>query len=156
MWEIASRWVPASTSRSDGGRRGAWLALLLACVASATGCHSDAERREQARIAHLAERIDRLRRADNADKKPLLEALEAADCVGPDACALKDLCVRAYQLHQRGLDAIASLRAGAGSADPEKLAQELMRAAEQDLARARDLGAQCSEAQVRTVRKVLM
>jgi hypothetical protein len=134
------------------------LALLAACLSAATACHSDAERREQARIANLAARIDRLRQADNAAKKPLLEALEAAECVGADACALKDLCVRAYQLHQRGLDAIAGLRAVAGStgAEGEKLAQDVMRSAERDLAHARDLGAQCAEQQVRTVRKVLM
>src|SRR5688572_7651408 len=90
-------------------RRTAWfgaasaLCLLLAC-------RSDAERAEQGRVANLAERIDRLRRAENPDKRPLLAALEAASCVSADSCALKDLCVRAYQVHQRALDAIEDLK----------------------------------------------
>jgi len=129
---------------------------MLVCL-GVLGCTSDARRAEQARVANLAERIDRLRRAENPDKRPLLEGLERAECVGPDACALKDLCVRAYRLHQRGLDTIDALsavaRADAG-ASPEVVAR--LAAAERDLALARDLGQRCSEEQVRTVRKTML
>jgi hypothetical protein len=132
------------------------LALGLALGLGA-GCTSDAKRVEQGRVANLAERIDRLRRAENADKRPLLEQLTRAECVSPDACALKDLCVRAYQLHQRGLDAIAALRhvaqrdAGA-SAD----VSSRLETADRDLAQARELAERCSEEQVRVVRKTLL
>ena len=135
------------------------LGLLLAslCSGVASGCTSDAKRAEQGRVANLAERIDRLRRAENSDKRPLLEQLTRAECASPDACALKDLCVRAYQLHQRGLDTIASLRviaqrdAGAGADISPRL-----ETADRDLAHARELAQRCSEEQVRVVRKILL
>jgi hypothetical protein len=129
------------------------LASLLLCL----GCTSDARRAEQGRVANLAERIDRLRRADNPDKRPLLEQLTRAECVSPDACALKDLCVRAYQLHQRGLDAIAALSTLArGDAGANADVATRLATAEKDLALARDLSQRCSEEQVRVVRKVLL
>jgi hypothetical protein len=156
MWETASRWARTSTRRATERSRRLGRGLLLASLSLAAGCHSDAERREQARVANLAARIDRLRQAANIDKQPLLEALQAAECVGAEACALKDLCVRAYQVHQRGLEAIARLKREAGSDAERGSAPERMRTAEGDLARARELGEQCAEAQVRTVRKVLM
>jgi hypothetical protein len=130
---------------------------LLCCIGLLLGCRSDAERAEQGRIANLAERIDRLRRADNPGKRPLLEALEAAPCVSTDACALKDLCLRAYQVHQRALDSIESLkRVADGDAGVSQPVRERLQRAEQDLGTARELGERCAEEQVRTVRKVLM
>jgi hypothetical protein len=156
MWEIASRWARPSTRRATDASRRLGPALLGASLAVAIGCHSDAERREQARVANLAARIDRLRQAPNGDKRPLLDALAAAECVGAEACALKDLCVRAYQVHQRGLDAVAVLQRQAAADADRASVQEQMRAAEADLTRARELGELCAEAQVRTVRKVLM
>jgi hypothetical protein len=158
MWEIASRWARTSTRPATErcGRRLLLSATLLWSLSASWGCHSDAERREQARVANLAARIDRLRQAANTDKRPLLEALQAAECVGAEACALKDLCVRAYQVHQRGLDAVARLKSELGPDQAPAAAQERMRTAQEDFARGRELGEQCAEAQVRAVRKVLM
>ena len=135
-----------------------WVRASVACSVLWLACNSDARRAEQGRMANLAERIDRLRRADNPDKRPLLEQLERAECVGADACALKDLCVRAYRLHQQGLDAISALSAlarkdaGTRSADVTPRIQ----AAERDLSLARDLAQRCSEEQVHAVRKTLL
>jgi hypothetical protein len=87
----------------------------------------------------------------------LLEQLERAECVGVDACALKDLCVRAYRVHQRGLDAIDALAALARrDAGARADVAERLRSADQDLTLARDLAQRCSEEQVHTVRKVLL
>jgi hypothetical protein len=130
-------------------------ALALA-VALALGCHSDAQRAEQARVAHLAERIDRLRRADNPDKRVLLEALKRTECVGPDACGLKDLCVRAYEVHQRALDEIEALKRTPPDAGPSPSLRARLGTAERDLRQAKDLGERCAEEQVRTVRKALL
>lgn len=131
---------------------------LLATACILTACQSDARRAEQARIANLAERIDRLRRADNADKRSLLDDLQKAECVGPDACGLKDLCVRAYQIHQRALDAIESLkRAAARDAGPPSPAvREQLLGAQRDLGQAVNLSQQCSDEQVKAVRKTLL
>ena len=136
-----------------------WFHVATACCGLwlGTGCTSDARRAEQGRVANLAERIDRLRRAENPDKRPLLEQLERAECVSVDACALKDLCVRAYRVHQRGLDGIDALSALARrDAGTRADVAERLRAADQDLALARDLAQRCSEEQVRTVRKILL
>lgn len=145
-------------SQLERRSRGARRALAALCLAGLLACcRSDAERAEQGRVANLAERIDRLRRADNPAKRPLLQALEATPCVSADACALKDLCLRAYQVHQRALDAIESLKLVAASdAGVSEPVRERLRQAEQDLATARELGERCAEEQVRTVRKVLM
>jgi hypothetical protein len=136
-------------------RLAAWP--IIGCVCLLSACRSDADRAEQGRVANLAERIDRLRRADNTAKRPLLAALVTAACVSPDECALKDLCVRAYQVHQRALDAIESLELVAASdAGVSASVRERLQQAEQDLASARELGERCAEEQVRAVRKVLM
>jgi hypothetical protein len=129
--------------------------IVLASLAPA--CHSDARRAEQSRVAHLAERIDRLRRADNHEKNALLELLERTECVGAEACGLKDLCVRAYKVHQRALDAIETMKkAAATDAGPSVALRERLQATERDLTEAKDLSAECAEAQVRTMRKTLM
>jgi hypothetical protein len=120
-------------------------------------CQSDARRAEQARVANLAERIDRLRRADNPDKRALLEELKKAECVGPDACGLKDLCVRAYEVHQRALDTIESLkRAAATDAGPSPELRARLQGAERDLADAVNRSQRCADEQVRAVRKTML
>jgi hypothetical protein len=132
----------------------AFVALLFsACL----GCKSDAQRADQGRIANLAERIDRLRRADNRDKRELLEGLKKAECVGPDACGLKDLCVRAYETHQRALDAIETMKKLAASdAGPSPAVRQRLAEAERDLSEAQRLGRECADEQVRAVRKTLL
>jgi hypothetical protein len=131
-------------------------ARFALAVAFSLACQSDARRADQARIAHLAERIDRLRRADNVDKRALLDALKQTACVGSDACGLKDLCVRAYEVHQRALDAIETLKKLAVDAGPSENLRERLRTAERDLTEAKDLGQRCAEEQVRSVRKTLL
>jgi hypothetical protein len=132
--------------------------LLAAAAALLCACHSDSRRAELARLVNLAERIDRLRRADNPDKRALLDALKKAECVGPDACGLKDLCVRAYEIHQRALDAIESLKRDAAidAGQPAPALRERLQGAERDLAEAVSLGQRCADEQVRAVRKTLL
>ncbi len=131
--------------------------LLFALCLSALACTSDARRREQARIARLVEHVDRLRGADNADKRPLLAALIQAECEGGEACALKDLCVRAYQLHQSALDTIAELRRQAShDGGSSRDTKQQLEKTESDLLEAKELSQRCAEEQVRAVRKTLM
>lgn len=139
-------------------RRGLARAALLALLSPPTaGCQSDARRAEQGRTALLAERIARVRRAHNRDKRPLLLELKATECVGPEACGLKDLCVQAYELHQQALDELAALsRVAARDAAPGPDVGPRLRRTEQDLSRARQLGERCAEEQVRTLRRVIL
>jgi hypothetical protein len=110
-------------------------------------------------VAHLAEQIERLRRAENPDKRALLEQLIRTDCPDAEACGLKDLCVRAYRLHQSALDSITALqaftRSDAGTPAPANLGDRLTRTRE-DLERARQLSESCAAEQIRVVRKSLL
>jgi hypothetical protein len=132
------------------------LALSLLC-ASGLGCKSDAERAQEGQVARLAEHIDRLRRADNRAKREPLAALAALSCPDPDACALQDLCLRAYHLHQSALDAISSLErlSQSDTPPPPDVGQRLARA-QAELAQAKTLSETCAEHQVRVVRKALI
>ena len=141
---------------SELWRRSCALAVVVCSVA--LGCQSDARRADQARIANLAERIDRLRRADNPDKRALLDDLKKAECVGADACGLKDLCVRGYEVHQRALDAIESLKraAASDSGPPSPAIRERLLGAERDLSDAVNLSQRCADEQVKAVRKTML
>lgn len=130
------------------------MTVALALMA----CRSDREREHQAHVLLLADHIDRLRTADNAQKRAPLERLTALPCEGADACALKELCARAYGVHQAALDAIEALR-GEAARDAGASASELrtrISHAERELGRAKQLTQSCAEEQVRVVRKVLM
>ena len=132
------------------------LAVLLLALAA---CQSDARRAQQARVANLAARLDRLRQAENPDKAPLLEQLKLAECVEPEACALKDLCVQAYMKHQSSLDAIEEVKRLMDTPDwhgASETIRQRMSVAERDLTSARELGEKCAHDQVMVVRKVLM
>jgi hypothetical protein len=139
-------------------RRAASLLLVsLPFVSLLASCKSDAERVHQGQVARLVEHIERLRRADNVDKRGPLEALTRVPCPDAEACALQDLCLRAYRLHQGSLDAIGELTEQARSPEPPPatVGQRLQRA-QQDLAQAKALSEQCAEQQVRVMRKALI
>lgn len=126
-------------------------------VALLSSCKSDAERAHQGQVARLVEHIDRLRRADNVEKRGPLEALTRLPCPDAEACALQDLCLRAYRLHQTSLDTISALDRHARSpAPPPPNVGEQLQRAERDLAQARTLSEQCAETQVRVMRKALL
>lgn len=139
--------------------RGALLSARLGRVVLLTAfalaaCRSDRQRAQQAQLLLLAEHIERLRQADNADKRALLTRLTELDCEGTSACALKDLCVRAYTVHQGVLDTIGTLRRSRDASTPELRAA--FAATEAQLAQAKALTESCADAQVRAVRDVLM
>ena len=148
---------PPRLSRVARGQRRerAWLGAVL--VATLLGCKSDAERARLGQVARLADHIDRLRRADNPDKRALLQALAGIDCPDAEACALKDLCLRAYSVHQSALDQIESLQHLAEqqlTAAPPDTNARLERAQAQ-LEQGKTLGENCAEEQVRLMRSAL-
>ena len=126
-------------------------------VATLLSCKSDAERVRLGQVARLADHIDRLRRADNPDKRALLQALGGIDCPDAEACALKDLCLRAYSVHQSALDQIESLQRLAEQTlapTPADLPASLERAQAQ-LEQAKTLSEKCAEEQVRLMRSAM-
>jgi hypothetical protein len=138
-------------------RRPARVSLAAALLGCACSCKSDVERAHQGQVARLAEHIERLRRADNGAKREPLAALAAVPCPDADACALQDLCLRGYRLHQSALDAIAALErlSRNDTAPPADVGQRLERA-QSELSQAKTLTEDCAEQQVRIMRHALL
>jgi hypothetical protein len=117
------------------------------------GCKSDAERRERADLERLVEHVDRLRDASNADKLQALGALRQLETAAGPARELWALCVGAYDVHQRALDAIGALAALAdvdGGTPGEVKARFAV--AERELAEALTLTERCATARVELTR----
>ena len=132
------------------------LAVALLGCSCAFSCKSDRERAHQGQVARLAEHIERLRRADNDAKREPLAALAAVPCPDAEACALQDLCLRGYRLHQGALDAITALdRLSRDDAPPPADVGQRLARAQSDLAQAKTLTQDCAEQQVRIMRRAL-
>jgi hypothetical protein len=109
----------------------------------------------------VAQQIDRLREADNAQKRAELATLVGLPCGEPALCTLKELCVRAYSLHQEALDEIAALKAMTepGAAVPAagaKDASSRLGVTEKKLEQARAETEECAREQVTVVRRFLL
>jgi hypothetical protein len=141
----ACRWAPRRRPSSS-------LVLALCLLA----CATEADRRKQGEAITLARQIDRLREADNVAKRSELEALKLASCTDAEVCALKDLCVRAYALHQEALDEIASFQALGASPGAAPPARERLSLTEQKLQRAKTRTEDCAREQTRVVRRFLL
>jgi hypothetical protein len=116
-----------------------WAALVVAA------CNSNAPARAEAeRMVHA---VRELREADNDEKTPRLAALRASECNEPEVCALRDQCVRAYELYVKGLDQVRavkkSLASDAGGAAALR-ARELLDEAEKNVRRGRELAEGCN------------
>ena len=149
--------MPGAARHSWLARAGRALLCCIGCFIGSAGCKSDAERAHQGQVARLAEHIERLRLADNRDKRAPLQALAAVPCPDAEACALQDLCLRGYRLHQAALDSIAALQrqSKSDSPPPADVGQQLAKA-QDDLVQAKTLTEDCADQQVRILRKTLM
>ncbi len=133
-------------------QRARYCVYTLLC-ALVFGCKADAERRERAEIERLVEHIDRLRDANNAEKPQFLAALQKLDTIAGPARELWALCVGAYEVHQRALDAIDALAALAdvdGGAPGEVKARFGL--ADRELLQALILTERCASARVELTR----
>ncbi len=73
-------------------------------------CRSSGEQESRADAARLSHAIDAVRNAPNDAKHETLDALKAIGCNEDERCALKKVCVEAYESHARAVDVIASAR----------------------------------------------
>jgi tetratricopeptide (TPR) repeat protein len=117
---------------------------LLGCTASDGPARSEA--------SQLSHAIDSLRNADNTAKPPHLQGLRDTACSVPEVCAVRSACVAGYELHLRGLSALAGAQVVLADAGAEAAARVLDQA-KGDLERAHALTEQCTEAQGEMVRK---
>jgi hypothetical protein len=126
---------------------------LLLLATACDGGPGPSARAEAERVVVAARA---LRNAENEDKPARLGALRAVECTLPDVCELKNECVSAYELYNKGLDAVRavkkSLGTDAGAADAERAA-ELLLGAEKDVASGKQRASRCAEVEGRVVGK---
>jgi hypothetical protein len=119
-------------------------------------CDSGPSANARAEAERVVSAVRALRNAENEDKPARLGALRAVDCALPDVAALKNECVSAYELYNKGLDAVRavkkSLASDAGQ-DDAKRAAELLIGAEKDVASGKQRASRCAEAEGRVVTK---
>ncbi|MEN9580540.1 MAG: hypothetical protein RJA70_3549 [Pseudomonadota bacterium] len=121
--------------------------LLVLCL-FAIGCKSQSERELQAEVDKLSVAVNALRDAPHNQKEAPTESLRSIPCVQASACEYKQICLQAYELHQKSTQATQEVREliRAGATDPAA-ATQLLKLGERELARARDLTARCVELQ---------
>ena len=111
---------------------------LAACDAS--------ERAARAEAADISRGIDTLRKAENPAKAAPLAALRDKSCSVPDICAVKSVCIAAYEQHERALALVAEAKAGITAAPAASVAQTLT-LAESALSRAKSQTDDCATRQ---------
>jgi hypothetical protein len=136
-------------------RSSAFFAATIAVVL-ALGCKGEREQAERAEAGRLTHAIAALRDAPNEAKPPRIAALDREKCTSEALCEMKRVCVDAYRLHVRGLEAsrVASraLEADGASQAAQRIA-ELVAASERDLLRARDQVQRCADLESEAARR---
>lgn len=111
-------------------------------------CRSSHERELTAEVARIAAAVNQLRDAPNNEKSVPLTMLQGESCVHPRACELKQICLQAYTLHEKSIEATNRIRElmRQNKADPQRAA-ELLAVSESDLEHARRLMGRCVDLQ---------
>ena len=79
--------------------------MAFGLTPSAAGCDDEAKAAQRAEAERIVHAVRELRDADSDSKAVQLEKLKGQPCQVPELCGLRDLCSKAYTLHQRGLAA---------------------------------------------------
>ncbi|HEV8549568.1 MAG TPA: hypothetical protein VGQ57_11085 [Polyangiaceae bacterium] len=123
-------------------------AVRVAAAAGALllgGCDAS-ERAARAEAADISRAVDAVRAADNPAKAGPLAALRDKSCSVADICAVKSLCIAAYEQHERALALVAEAKAGITAAPAASVAQTLT-LAESALTRAKSQTDDCATRQ---------
>ena len=123
----------------------AYGAVVLALFAL-TACPSE-DGKERAEAARVSRAIDALRTADNAKKPELLGALREESCEDSEVCAVRSVCLAAYELHVGSLESAARAVTEAGDGGNPMAAASALGAAQASLEHARKLAEDCTRAQ---------
>jgi hypothetical protein len=130
-------------------------ALLLLTL---PGCPGEVEQRGRGEAERVARAVSVLREADNAAKRPLLNALSAQRCTEPPVCELQRTCAEAYRGHLDGVQKSEAVRQkldapeGGAPLQSAELLQELD-TAEHMLHMARESVRQCADLEGKLRRK---
>lgn len=122
------------------------LLLLLLCA----GCPGEVAQQNRGEAGRVAHAVRELREADNAAKRPRLDALLRLKCKEPAVCELQQTCVAAYRSHVDGFDKSEGVRRSLDAVDASAAARSAdlladLDAAEELLRMARHGTARCAE-----------
>jgi hypothetical protein len=121
---------------------GTWV--LCAGALALCSCRGEAARQKTLEALTLSAAIQALRQAPHDDKTAALARLRALQCVAPRACEAKEVCVQAYSLHQKAIDATREIRTRlASSAEPPASADQVLAGAANDLQAAKAMMQEC-------------
>jgi hypothetical protein len=102
--------------------KGPAVIATSACVLALAACRGEAARQRTVEALAVSSAIQSLRQAPHDDKMAALGGLRDLPCAHPRACEAKEVCVQAYALHQKAIDATRLLKARlAASGDPPAL-----------------------------------
>jgi hypothetical protein len=123
------------------------VSLLLALASCA--CKSQEERQLARDVARIAQRVNDVGDAPSNNKVAPLAQLRGEHCEQAAVCELQTLCVQAYSLHVKSVEATTALRQRLrNEREPDELsALEVLQVAEKDLERSRRLIQRCLERQ---------
>lgn len=107
-----------------------------------TGCDGH-EQRRAAELSRLGPAIDQLRQAPNRDKAEFLERLRSIPCEDVELCALRSLCLAAYERHTRALKTIDLVKAKVARPEADGL-EAALDTAKQDLHEAGKRAQECA------------
>ena len=128
----------------------AGLAAGLAVVTlfSCFACKGERERKLAAEAQRMVQKINQLRDSPNNQRTQPLRELSAEACSQPPVCELKQVCLQAYTLHEKSLEAAQRVREALREGTANRAgAAELLRVSEADIERARKLTHHCVELQ---------
>ncbi len=132
-----------SAAKADNTMKAILLGLSVP-LGLLVACKSTAERELGAEVARIANAVNELRDAPHNQKARPLGKLRSEECKLPASCELKQICLQAYTLHDKSVEATTKIRQAlrSGQAD-EAGAAQLLEVSEADLERARQLMARC-------------
>jgi hypothetical protein len=114
-------------------------------VLALVSCRHEERERQRSEAGRVSRAVELLREAPNSEKSPLLSALRRTECTLDRTRELKDMCVRAYQLHIDALDGVRaaqrSVRDDAASAGD---VAELVVSSEKKLSQSLELQNKCA------------
>jgi hypothetical protein len=120
-----------------------WRAVVALALFASCACRSETERRRTLDALLVSSAVEAVREAPHDDKGAALERLRVTSCTDARACAVKELCLQAYTLHQKSVATTRALARAEPSGELPSGAAELLARAERDLAAAKRMSEEC-------------
>lgn len=122
---------------------------MAALTITLGACDDDKRAAERAEAERIVQAARALREAEGEQKVPRLAALAALPCNDVEVCRLRDVCKESGRLYLAGVDATRAVRheLGNDAGVDAGAATRLLARAESDVKKAKQLGAECADAE---------